>query len=649
MQKIKAILISHGEKIGFGLIGLLALLVVAVGTSWSWYPKYPQEFVNEVDRNRDLLLASTWPVEEQERFADETDMREAAEHVLDPMEIAAIAYPNEDGFVWPVIPRDKPADEPAWLPVRALVADAGRAILALGPHPDTVEDLDLERAELARVQAVKIDETNLDGPTPRDDAAAGIDGNDFDPSLDAGFDPVTGEPIGPETGELYGTSVANAENLSEDKYRPFVAVRGIFPLKEQLEALRDAMGLGTLAVAYENLVFLDFELERQQAVAGPDAWTGPWEPVDIEVARDVLIRSTTFDADTTKAAASEAVFTMPLPGRLSGSWGFRASHPAFSEESVDARRAQIEAWLTQKLLEYEKAHAEELKQFDDFRQGGFSTVQSGTGEIRQSAGLNKQLIRDIVGELQQDLPRGLDLEVTPAMVEQMLDQEQSELLFRYIDFDVRPGNLYRYRVRLKLFNPNFGRPVDTIRDASVARGKNRFSDWSEPTDPTFVEPDTEYFIADVDGRDDRFIPSATIPVYDWHADHGTPLRGEFRVEPGGTIGGVTRTQVIDVALGTATAAEIEIDSGELLVDVVGSPERLDRKHREVLGIEPREFDLPEVLLVVDEFGDLGVRGFQEDIDRRRAVEATRKEWLAAYKVEEEEMDGDDPDNPDAQF
>lgn len=632
MAKLTSLLVAHGEKIVLGGIVVIALLVVGLATPWSWYPKFPGVVRAEVVENREFLEDSTWSEDEQARFVAAADVRELAKGVLEPMTVATIKY--DDPFWWPVIPRDLPAGEPGWKPVKQLIADAGRAILALGPHPDTLEEIDLERAEAARLAALEQrPTTNLDGPTPR--GANGLDPSGL--SDPAAVDPLTGEPLGgeplefdPLTGEPIGVGGGIESNLSPDKYRPFVSIRGVFPLKEQLEAIRDALHVATLGQAFENLVFLDFELQRQQALDTPDPWSGEWEPVDIEVAKDILLRSTAFDFDEAKAGVSEDVFTMPLPGRLSGAWGPRATHPAFSEETVDKQRTEIEKWLTKKLLQWEKEHAEDMKEVERVLPGGFTTVQNGTGDVLRGAANNKKLLQDILAELQQDLPVGLDFQVTPQMVEQLLSQEQNELLFRFIDFDVKPANLYRYRVRLKVLNPNFNRAIDQIESPSVARGETRWTEWSEPTESVFVPADTRFFVADVDGRDDRFRPAATIPVYDWHADNGTPVRAAFRVEPGGAIGGTARTPLIDAAAGRTEPAEVDFDTGRLLVGVDAAPDRLDREHRELLGLNPRDFSLPEPILLVNRYGEFDVRGFDEQRADFLRAESTRREWLTAY-------------------
>ncbi len=59
-------------------------------------------------------------------------------------------------------------------------------------------------------------------------------------------------------------------------------------------------------------------------------------------------------------------------------------------------------------------------------------------------------------------------------------------LFRYVDFDVEPGQQWRYRVRLEVVNPLFGVPAERLADPESSKGRTRRTPWSEPSDPASV-------------------------------------------------------------------------------------------------------------------------------------------------------------------
>lgn len=126
----------------------------------------------------------------------------------------------------------------------------------------------------------------------------------------------------------------------------FVAVRGIFDMKQQIENMQKALHLATPQEASRKTRFWDFELQRQTAVAGNKPWPDVWEVVDMDAAVK-LLKSVDFDFDVVAEKYRDAVFTMPLPYRVTGSWarsagpnGVLATHPQIerllSDEKVEA-------------------------------------------------------------------------------------------------------------------------------------------------------------------------------------------------------------------------------------------------------------------------------------------------------------------------
>ncbi len=62
--------------------------------------------------------------------------------------------------------------------------------------------------------------------------------------------------------------------------------------------------------------------------------------------------------------------------------------------------------------------------------------------------------------------------------------KDDQQLFRFIDFTVRPGHHYRYRVRLECINPNYRKNPDPF----VSSGATRLSPWSMPCSTVTVTP-----------------------------------------------------------------------------------------------------------------------------------------------------------------
>lgn len=97
------------------------------------------------------------------------------------------------------------------------------------------------------------------------------------------------------------------------------------------------------------------------------------------------------------------------------------------------------------------------------------------------------------------------------------------------DDSVSPGKTYRYRMRVKLWNPYVGRRT-SLRDPAQADKSILVGEWSLPSVPITVAPRRHFFVrGPVFGE-----PAAAVEVYTWHK--GNWLKEDFRVRVGDTIG-----------------------------------------------------------------------------------------------------------------
>lgn len=203
------------------------------------------------------------------------------------------------------------------------------------------------------------------------------------------------------------------------------------------------------------------------------------------------------------------------------------------------------------------------------------------------------------------------------------------LLFRYIDFAVEPGKTYRYRVRLELINPNFGRqPSEANGEATVVQGETRSTKWSEVTDPTYVKPDVDYFVASVDTR--KSMPQARMNMFQWDSKMGTVVQGAVDAYVGQTIGGKQKTEVINPPKHTFESEDYTFASKDFLVDAAGDT-KLDPKYHSDLKFATSSGDLglPPRVLVADAVGNL------RDLDSLSAAsdeKRTRKYMEAQAKA-----------------
>lgn len=128
------------------------------------------------------------------------------------------------------------------------------------------------------------------------------------------------------------------------------------------------------------------------------------------------------------------------------------------------------------------------------------------------------------------------------------------------DLTVRPGETYRYRIRVWLVNPLFQRA--RLEDGLHEKYFNQLateslpSDWS---DSVTVEPLRRFFVVGGSGVERQ----ATIEV--WRVFNGRPRVSEFRVGAGDLIGAV-----VSITAGGITA-DVDMSIGAIVVDLIDAP------------------------------------------------------------------------------
>jgi len=167
------------------------------------------------------------------------------------------------------------------------------------------------------------------------------------------------------------------------------------------------------------------------------------------------------------------------------------------------------------------------------KKSGLASVQPDTrslqNQMRDDPGMTdlfNQSLREVVERHFSDADRNVMGNVSlgyPAMGgRQQVVTIPEWLLFRFLDFSVVPGNAYRYRLRLKLQNPNFKRDPAELLDVSSREGRFRFTPWSDPSTPAVVQEETQLFVEKIDQR-----RGVSIDAYQWMTESGTYVNGQF--------------------------------------------------------------------------------------------------------------------------
>jgi uncharacterized membrane protein YgcG len=102
------------------------------------------------------------------------------------------------------------------------------------------------------------------------------------------------------------------------------------------------------------------------------------------------------------------------------------------------------------------------------------------------------------------------------------------------DLKIEPGKTYRYRMRVVLNNPAFGRQAYLIDDQkSLAEKPTLAGEWSEWTEPVEVLPDTCFFVTSANEGTGLSGPRANVSMYKFY--YGYWREASSMLEPGDTL------------------------------------------------------------------------------------------------------------------
>ena len=632
----KELAIEHGEKFILGLAGVFVLIGIGT-TQWSTYEKTPEEFAEKIEAGKTEFDRSTWPESEKETFVA-IDPGEEVARLLEGIPPSQ-KYEYLVKWVHRITKAREKVAEPEYMAIENLVADAGRILIELTPEEEENQladgtSPDVRIASADEVASSKIDKPVLDGPRPEGPRPGGNTtglpgGGSQEEDLYGSEEPGSGDDSmdgSPGGGEYSGGAKRNVESRGTR----FAAIRGIFKMKQQVEKVKRALRLDTAQEAYTQVRFWDFELQRQTAVAGADPWGNDWEDVDIDVAVKLLERIE-FDVDVVDEQYRAAVFTMPLPYRVTGSWstargpnGILASHPQIKR--LLSQKEQLEQENRAKALLKVAEREEKIKESSG---RGFQRVQVNTRSMRGSMMGNSEAMSaytDSYNELAMESDSEYESEQSDysgqysggAMGRMDVFATPELMLFRFLDFSVVPGNAYRYRVRLKLRNPNFDRDPGELQDFASREGKYRFTPWSEVSTPALVRDENEVYVAKVDDR-----RGVSVDAYQWMSETGTYVHGPFeglqrgdriaswtrevksrrRGAESETLGGVT-TEVLRPSANTFMKEKIDFVTPNTLVDY-NRDTLLDPTEHPDLELATKK--LPNTfqeIVIVNRFGDL---------------------------------------------
>jgi len=260
------------------------------------------------------------------------------------------------------------------------------------------------------------------------------------------------------------------------KVVPYAIVTGLIPARKQFEEYRRRFGSATFQDPRRDTpLWSDYEIDR--SVVAPDG-TDDWAPLDLSkvvaaqmaewtgVAQDLVPPLFMLGADEAvlNRAATPLPFCGPLPQRVDGTWGDEVGHPWIAR-------------TTQEMMERQRAAAVSATNTPQ-GQGPIDVFQGAGGGFGPGGyGAPGGSMMPPPGMMSPPaMMSGPGMMSDPAMMagSGMMDggmgmsanamaQRPEYRLFRFVDTTVEPGKRYRYRVRLKVWNPNWSQNPEQMR------------------------------------------------------------------------------------------------------------------------------------------------------------------------------------------
>ena len=581
----KQLAIDHGEKAGFAAALLLAAAVLLWGRWTPYAETQPAGVDRQVDLARQDLKRSVWTDEKRAEDVPPMNVRERAEALLVKEDIHKYDLPH--AFRAPLVAGGSAATEPKWLAPEDVLVDVETLLVRLTPSDEAEADEEEEADETEPEDDIP-DEFRIAGPggaTGRGDLPSGFggfDGGGRGPggmdesggsgSYDEGFDSsgfgdesVDGGrgPGGFGGGRSGRAGATKIDETARGRGVKVAAVRAVFPYRRQVQELAKALGNIPYSQAEARLEFLELQVERQRAIPGDNPWAGPWAAVDRQAAEDLLAEDAGATREFVPVNITDPAITFPLLSRVYGFFDAdrgkgTGTHPRISGFDL-SKEAQA---YQEQILEKYRARTEEAN--------ARRAAEADRGTRKRAFGRDKFDAGDAAAQL-----AGGDAE-DKALLEQLNEVmvENVLMLVRFFDVAVEPGQMYRYRVRLALKNPNFGYGMADVEDPAALTGEERLTPWSDPSAPVVVQDDEFAFLTDARAGEGGAAPAARLEVTQYSREFGTYVRDKTSDLHAGDL--LTfedgRAFVIDPVKGAYSKKQAYVfDTDQVVLDVFAPP------------------------------------------------------------------------------
>lgn len=493
-ESLKELCIHHVEKAVFGIFVIFFLLIVWSSLGVKGYDKKPAELQSAI-----TTAQSNFQMNRKVNTA-QVDYVGLVSSMTEPVALANLDSPVD----WNPIPfaEQKKREAPLVLPVEDLHVVAVR-----GKVNKTMSERDMMRF--------------------------GPDGEPLEPE----------EEPKPEDDSEFEESTDQQEFIQPDNTMGVVCcvVTGAIPYNKQMKAYEDALGVDfrKLETRRDLPTYYAYEIERAEIPEGGNEKNLEWKPFDISKDGENYKKAKEFlgnnnmgnmsamgnemgamynPPDIMRYPSTKSTMAQPMPtaGMEGDDRGMIPSKMYTLKSALPPIMAgsNTTTFNWKKVLEYPKEIDMDKKPTQPQQ------------VVARPANPNGVVEEDEEGE-EHEVEEDPDMMANMGAYDMRLEASEPYRLFQFVDYTVESGKRYAYRVRLKLWNPNYKyEPRHLVADPNTT--KNRFLDtaWSAASPIAMVKRDERFFLGGVEFPNDKTVngmkgPYLTLLLVKYDKETGT--------------------------------------------------------------------------------------------------------------------------------
>jgi hypothetical protein len=617
VEKLKALGLRHGEKVGVGLAAALCVLLLVMAAGKETINMTPDQ-VKKAAEQASANLNKEQPEESiLERLENEWLKKPEFEAVVDKQAktmLVAAPYKPRTPWVAPEPGAGLLRDDPVLIAVSELYAYPGRGGVLM---------YELKDGERVKDDGKGPDETTKVRRTVKKKRrSGGMMGGSGMMAMSGGGSAKNAEKIAKEKEEEYKAKVkALNEKLIKDKGQPkeepaAAPVEEGGPWKEKTVGKRWVVLTGTIdhkqlrdnysqavkrpEAAHPHYKRLDVERQTKQ----PDGTWTEWEPVDAEKNEEVILNLPEEEEELTPEDVRFEALVDPLPFLRAGIWERVHIGSLVPKEKKEIAKPQLDAGEGMMMAS---------PGMEPGRMPGMMPPEGMMAPGMMSSGM---MVPGMMSGMEG---------AAPAEDTNFPKTESDTIMIRSLDFTVEPDTTYRYRVRIVVYNPNYER--EDVNAGVNTKDKYLKGPWSDPSEEATMPADvTAYAFKPAPNAKQSDVVPVQFQVTKWNPDDGVTVVRTFDAAPGDIVGEKASVLIPTSDGSKASNQSVDFNTNQLVLDSAGGTQPLP-----AIGINGNTFEAPVLSLLVRPDGSVVARNQAIDLQ-----DEVRADIVSNYEKEKKD-------------